>query len=135
MTSPAPKAVHMMIRVKDEARSVAFYQEVLGLAVAERADFETFTLVYMKNPQSDFELELTVNKGRADPYELGSGYGHMAFVVDDLKAVHLQLTLAGRAPKDIKVMAHNGKPYGEFFFIDDPDGYKVEIIKKGGRFR
>ena len=98
---PAPtaaKAVHMMIRVREEARSVAFYRTVFGLDVAERVDFDTFTLIYMKNPMSAFELELTVNKGRTEPYELGNGYGHMAFVVDDLKALHLNLTLTGRAP-------------------------------------
>ena len=131
----SPKAVHMMIRVREEARSVAFYRDVFGLAVADRVDFETFTLIYMKNPEADFELELTVNKDRKDPYDLGSGYGHMAFVVDDLKREHLRLTLAGHTPKDIKQMTHNGQPFGEFFFIDDPDGYKIEVLKKAGRFR
>jgi lactoylglutathione lyase len=131
---PAAKAVHMMIRVKEEARSVAFYKDVFGLSVADRVDFDAFTLIYLKNAAADFELELTVNKDRNEPYELGSGYGHLAFVVDDLKSLHLQLTLAGRAPKDIKQMTHNGKPFGEFFFIDDPDGYKIEVLKKGGRF-
>ena len=131
----APKAVHMMIRVRDEAKSVAFYQGVFGLQVAERADFDTFTLIYMKNASSDFELELTVNKDRKEPYDQGSGYGHMAFVVDDLKGLHLKLTLEDRAPRDIKQMTHNGKLFGEFFFIDDPDGYKIEVLKKAGRFR
>lgn len=131
----APKAVHMMLRVKEEARSVAFYKDVLELQITERADFETFTLIYLKNASNDFELELTVNKDRTDAYELGSGYGHLAFVVDDLKALHLRLTLAGYAPKDIKHMAHNGRPFGEFFFIEDPDGYKIEILKKAGRFK
>jgi lactoylglutathione lyase len=130
-----PKAAHMMIRVKEEARAVAFYRDVFDLSVAERVDFDTFTLIYLKNATSDFELELTVNKGNAAPYDLGNGYGHLAFVVDDLKRFHLKLTLAGHTPGDIKHMAHDGKPFGEFFFITDPDGYKIEVLKKAGRFK
>ena len=131
----AAKAVHMMIRVREEARSVAFYNTLFGLEVAERADFETFTLIYMSNPKSNFELELTVNKDRIEPYDLGNGYGHFALVVDDIKAIHLQLTLTGPKPGDIKTMTHNGKPFGTFFFVSDPDGYKVEVLQKGGRFQ
>ena len=135
MTPAAPKAIHMMIRVKEEARSVAFYADVFGLSVAERVEFETFILVYLHNAGSDFELELTVNKDRNEPYDMGTGYGHLAFVVDDLKALHLRLTLQGFTPKDIKQMAHHGRLFGEFFFIDDPDGYKIEVLKKGWRFK
>lgn len=134
-TTTAAKAVHMMIRVKDEAKSVNFYSQVFGLDVADRVDFETFTLIYMKNKSADFELELTINKGRTEPYDLGTGYGHMAFVVDDLKAEHARVLKAGFAPKDVKQMAHGGKPFAEFFFIDDPDGYKIEMIQKFGRFK
>jgi lactoylglutathione lyase len=129
------KAVHMMLRVREEARSLAFYKTAFGLDVAERVDFETFTLIYLRNAAVDFELELTVNKDRTTPYELGSGYGHLAFVVEDLAAEHARLTAAGLAPKDIKHMAHDGKPFGQFFFIDDPDGYKIEVLQKAGRFR
>ena len=86
------KAVHSMIRVLDEARSVDFYARAFGLAVADRIDFETFTLVYLKNAEADFEVELTINKGRSEPYDLGDGYGHIAFVVDDLDAEHARLT-------------------------------------------
>ena len=89
------KAVHSMVRVLDEARSVDFYAKAFGLAVADRVDFETFTLVYMRNPEADFEVELTVNKGRSEPYALGDGYGHLAVVVDDLDAEHARMTAAG----------------------------------------
>ena len=81
------KIVHMMIRVLDEARSVAFYDEAFGLKPAHRIEFDSFTLVYLKNDENDFELELTINKGTEAPYDLGNGYGHMAVVVDDLNAV------------------------------------------------
>ncbi len=129
------KAVHLMVRVLEEARSVDFYRKAFGLAVAERADFETFTLIYMRNPENDFEVELTVNKDRSEPYNLGDGYGHVAFVVDDLDAEHARLQAIGLTPKDVKQMALNGAPFGRFFFIDDPDGYKIEVLQRGGRFR
>lgn len=129
------KAIHMMVRVREEARSIAFYKAAFGLDIADRVDFDSFTLIYMKNPSADFELELTVNKDRAKPYDLGDGYGHFAFVVDDLKAEHARLLSVGLAPRDIKQMSHAGKPFGEFFFIEDPDGYKIEVLQKGGRFK
>lgn len=91
------KAIHSMIRVLDEARSVAFYDQAFGLKVADRLDFESFTLVYLSNPETGFELELTINKGRAEPYNLGDGYGHLAFSVDDLDGEHARLTAAGLA--------------------------------------
>jgi lactoylglutathione lyase len=129
------KPIHMMVRVKDEARSVDFYRKAFGLEIADRVDFPDFTLIYMRGAQDDFEVELTVNKDRAQPYNLGDGYGHMAFVVDDLEAERTRMTTAGLAPKDIKQMSHDGKPFGKFFFIDDPDGYKIEVLQKGGRFK
>jgi len=129
------KAIHMMVRVLDEARSVAFYSQAFGLSVADRVDFPDFTLIYMSNPEADFEVELTVNKGRTEPYDLGNGYGHVAFVVDDLEATRERIAALGYSPKDIKQMIHDGTPFGRFFFIDDPDGYKIEVLEKGGRFR
>lgn len=129
------KAIHSMMRVLDEAKSVAFYSQVFGLSIAERADFPDFTLIYMRNPEADFEVELTVNKGRTEPYDLGNGYGHIAFVVDNLEAERERIAALGYSPKDIKQMTHEGKPFGRFFFIEDPDGYKIEVLEKGGRFR
>jgi lactoylglutathione lyase len=129
------KAVHMMVRVMDEARSVDFYSKAFGLAVAGRYDWPDFTLIYLKSPEADFELELTVNKGRTEPYQPGTGYGHVAFVVDDLEAERKRIADQGLAPKDIREMAHDGKPFARFFFIEDPDGYKIEVLQRGGRFR
>ena len=120
------KAVHMMVRVLDEARSVKFYETCFGLKIAERRDWPDFSLTYMSNAENDFEVELTVNKGRDQPYDLGNGYGHIALVVDDLEAEHARIAKAGYTPKDIKTMMHDGKPFGKFFFIEDPDGYKIE---------
>ena len=129
------KAIHMMVRVMDEARSVAFYSQCFGLSIAERREWPDFSLTYMRNPENDFELELTVNKGRTEPYQQGTAYGHLAFVVDNLAAEHARIAALGYAPKGIKEMSHDGKPFGRFFFIEDPDGYKIEVLEKGGRFR
>ncbi len=129
------KAIHMMVRVLDEARSTAFYTAAFGLAVADRFDFDDFTLVYLSNPEADFEVELTVNKGRTDPYALGDGYGHVAFAVDDLDAEHARLTAAGLAPNPIKEFHREGALLARFFFIQDPDGYKIEVLQRHGRYR
>ncbi len=129
------KAVHTMVRVLDEGRSVDFYGKAFGLAVADRIDFETFTLIYMRNPEADFEVELTVNKGRTEPYELGDGYGHIAFVVDDLDAEHARMTEAGLAPRKVVDFRNDGERVARFFFVADPDGYQIEVIENGGRFR
>jgi lactoylglutathione lyase len=129
------KPIHMMVRVRDEERSVDFYRRAFGLEIAQRVDFPDFTLVYMREPAGGFEVELTVNKDRAQHYSLGDGYGHLAFVVDDLEAERARMTAQGLAPKDIKQMNHDGKTFGKFFFIEDPDGYKIEVLQKGGRFQ
>ncbi|HET6388862.1 VOC family protein [Hyphomicrobium sp.] len=129
------KFVHMMIRVLDEARSVKFYQACFGLEIAERKEWPDFTLTYMRNIETGFEVELTVNKGRTEPYNLGDGYGHVAFVTPDLKAAHKRIADAGYQPKDIKTMNFEGEPFATFFFVEDPDGYKIEVLERGGRFQ
>lgn len=129
------KAVHSMIRVLDEQKSLQFYDTAFGLKVAERIDFETFTLVYLRNDQSEFELELTINKGRTEPYNLGDGYGHLAFIVDDLDAEHARLTEAGFEPRKIVDFKNGEVSVARFFFIADPDGYQIEVIQKAGRYQ
>ena len=129
------KAIHMMIRVLDLDRSMAFYKDAFGLGVADRFDFEGFTLVYLRNAEADFEIELTLNKGRSEPYDLGDGYGHAAFCVDDLDAEHARFREAGLNPGDIKELRHDGGPLARFFFVEDPDGYKIEVLQRRGRYR
>ncbi len=131
----AAKAVHSMIRVLDEARSVAFYKTAFGLDVADRFDFDGFTLVYLRNAESSFEVELTVNKDRTTPYEMGDGYGHLAVVVEDVDSEHARLTAAGMQATALRDFAHQGRTLARFFFLTDPDGYKIEVIRKGGRFQ
>ena len=129
------KAIHSMIRVLDEKRSVAFYESAFGLKVAERIDFETFTLVYLSNVENDFELELTINKGREEAYDLGNGYGHIAFCVDNIEAEHARMEAAGYAPRKLVDLNNNGKLLARFFFIADPDGYQIEVLQRHGRYR
>lgn len=123
------KAIHSMIRVLDEARSVDFYRKAFGLDVAERLDFETFTLVYLGNAETDFELELTVNKGREEPYAQGDGYGHLAVSVADLDSEHDRLGALGLNPRKIVEFDRDGVRLARFFFVEDPDGYKIEFIQ------
>lgn len=128
------KAIHMMIRVLEEARSVAFYDRAFGLKIAEKLVFDGFTLIYLRNAEADFEVELTVNHGRTEPYAAGDGYGHLAVCVDDLDSEHARFTAAGLNPNPVRDMAHQGKPLARFFFVQDPDGYKIEVLQKRGRY-
>ena len=128
------KAIHMMIRVLEEARSVAFYESAFGLKVADRFGFDGFTLVYLRNPAADFEIELTVNHDRKEPYALGDGYGHVALAVDDLVAEHARFESAGLKPTPVKEFFREGKLLAKFCFLQDPDGYKIEVLQKHGRY-
>ena len=62
------KIIHTMIRVLDEKRSVGFYRKAFGLEIADRMDFDSFTLVYLRNDENDVEIELTINKNQKEPY-------------------------------------------------------------------
>ena len=129
------KAIHSMIRVLDEARSCDFYKRAFGLEVADRLDFSNFTLVYLSNAESGFELELTINKGTTEPYDLGNGYGHFAVSVDDLTAEHARFEAEGLNPRKLVEFAPDGKLVGRFFFVADPDGYEIEVLERRGRFQ
>jgi len=129
------KAIHSMIRVLNETQSVAFYRAAFGLEVAERIDFDDFTLVYLSNTEATFELELTVNKGTTVPYDLGNGYGHLAFSVEDLEAEHARFEAVGFAPRKVVDFKSNGKTLARFFFVQDPDGYQIEVLQRAGRYQ
>lgn len=128
------KMIHSMIRVMEEERSLAFYKAAFGLEPAQRLDFETFTLIYLANAESTFELELTVNKDRAEPYDLGNGYGHLAVSVEDVAAEHARLTALGLQPRKLVDFAPGGEVIATFFFIKDPDGYEIEVLQRAGRY-
>ncbi|GBQ20606.1 VOC family protein [Gluconacetobacter sacchari] len=130
------KLIHSMIRVRDEAASLAFYERAFGLAVADRLVFDGFTLIYLSNAEQAFELELTVNHDRDRPYDLGDGYGHLAVSVADIDAEHARFASEGLSPQPVKQLAVGGRVVGRFFFVVDPDGYRIEVLQRGapGRF-
>ena len=128
------KAIHSMIRVLDEQSSIDFYQKAFDLSVADRLDFDSFTLVYLSNSESTFELELTINKDQTEPYDLGSGYGHFAVSVDNLETEHKKMSDLGYSPRKIVEFERDGTLIAKFFFITDPDGYEIEVLQRHGRF-
>lgn len=129
------KALHSMVRVFDLEKSLSFYREAFGLELVERLDFDDFTLAYVRNAENDFEIEFTWNHGQQEPYDHGSGYGHLAVAVADLEAEHARFGAAGFAPRKIVQMEHAGRPLARIFFVADPDGYQIEVIERGGRFQ
>lgn len=129
------KVIHSMIRVRDLDASMKFYETAFGLTSADRFDFDGFTLVYLRNPENDFEIELTWNHGRAEPYTHGDGYGHVAVAVPDLDREHKRFTERGLNPNPIKEFNRDGALMAKFFFVQDPDGYKIEVLQEHGRYR
>ena len=128
------KAIHTMLRVLDLDKAVSFYDKAFGLKVADKFDFDDFTLVYLRNDENDFEIELTLNKGQTEPYTHGDGYGHIAVCVDDCHAEHSRMTKLGFKPNDVKEFDRDGELMARFFFVQDPDGYKIEVLEKHGRY-
>jgi lactoylglutathione lyase len=127
-----PTFLHTMLRVTDPAASRAFY-EALGMEFRREADIvrdghHEATLYFFGFPGEDAELELTFNTdGRS--YELGTAYGHIAIGVDDMT-----LTLAALAVQDInpEKTPYRIREGGSLLcFVQDPDGYRVELIEKG----
>ena len=129
------KMIHSMIRVIDEERSVDFYRRAFGLEIVNSIEFADFALVYLADTaESEFELELTINFGRTEPYNIGDGYGHVAVVVDDLEAEHARFTAAGFNPRKLVDFKNGDEQIARFFFVADPDGYQIEVIQKAGRY-
>ena len=129
------KAIHTMIRVLDLEASIDFYKKAFDLEVADRFDFDGFSLVYLRNDENDFEIELTHNQGQSEPYTHGDGYGHVAVCVPDCKAEHQRFQALGLAPNDVKEFHRDGNLMARFFFVQDPDGYKIEVLEQHGRYR
>ena len=128
------KAIHTMIRVLDLDKSLNFYDKAFALKPADSFDFETFTLVYLRNDENDFEIELTLNKNRKEPYSHGDGYGHVAVCVDDVSKEHQRLAELGLEPTDVTEFNRDGSLMARFFFVQDPDGYKIEVLERHGRY-
>lgn len=122
------KMLHTCIRVKDLDKSQAFYEDALGMKEVRKRDYPdyAFTLVYLALEGDAYELELTYNYGQEEPYDLGNGYGHIAIGVDDLKEKRKELEEKGYTVTDLKGLQDGAATY---FFLIDPDGYKIELIQ------
>ncbi len=119
---------HSCIRVMDLEESVEFYKNALNFKEISRSDFPEgeFTLVFMTDQDENFELELTYNYDREEPYTIGDGYSHLAVLVDDLEQAHQKHEEMGYEVTDLTGI---GESSSSFYFLTDPDGYDIEIIR------
>lgn len=119
---------HTCIRVKDLDASIAFYTEALGYKYTREKDHtdDGFKIVYLALEGDESELELTYNIGHG-AYTLGDGYGHMALYADDLEREHERLKDGGYDVTELKGLPGEDPRY---FFVTDPDGYKIEVIRR-----
>jgi len=125
------RILHTMLRVGDLERSLRFYSEVLGMRLLRRTDYPDgkFTLAFVGyGEEADTAvLELTYNWG-VDKYELGNAYGHVAVAVDDAyKACEEVKRRGGKVTREAGPMKHGTTVIA---FVEDPDGYKVELIQR-----
>jgi lactoylglutathione lyase len=128
------RLLHTMLRVGDLERSIRFYCDVLGMKLLRRKDYPEgkFTLAFVGygDESTTAVLELTHNWDR-DHYLLGDGYGHVALGVDDIHATCARLRAAGaRITREPGPMKHGTTVIA---FLDDPDGYKIELIEESSR--
>lgn len=114
------KMVHINFNVLNLNRSLDFYKKNLGLKEERRKEGEDFTLVYLGDGQSGFQLELTWMHNRTEPYDLGEQEFHLAFVTDDFENMKKLHGEGGHICFENKNMG--------VYFIEDPDGYWIEII-------
>lgn len=121
--------IHTCYRVNDLERSVDFYTNGLGLEeLARKPIREEAINVFLGAPGDGARLELTYNFGRTDPYEIGTGYGHIAFSVDDLDATLAELASRGITPEREPYRVREGG--SRLCFVQDPDGYRIELIER-----
>ena len=116
------KMIHENYNVADLAKSMAFYEEALGLKETRRKEAAdgSFIIVYLANENSDFELELTWLRDMDRPYNLGDCEFHLAFRTDDYEAAHAKHEAMGCICYD--------NPQMGIYFIKDPDGYWLEVL-------
>jgi len=124
------RLIHTCYRVLDLGRSVPFY-EALGFEEIGRMPIrDEATNVFMNLPGDGAEprLELTYNHGRAEPYEIGTGYGHIALAVEDLDGTLARLATLGIAPERAPYTVREGG--SRLCFVRDPDDYRIELIER-----
>ncbi len=126
------RLLHTMIRVRDLDRSIDFYTRLLGMQLLRRKDYPggKFTLAFVGygDEANNAVVELTYNWDQKEPYELGTGFGHLAIGVPDIYAACERLEQEGVSiPRPPGPMKHGGSVIA---FIEDPDGYKIELIER-----
>ena len=124
--------VHTCVRVRDVDASIRFYR-ALGFEERGRLNFESAYNVYMGLPGDGDRLELTVNVGREETYDLGDGYNHVAVTVEDIEALLAELAELGVEPEKPPYHPGGREELPLIAFVADPDGYRVELIE--GEFR
>ena len=122
--------MHTCLRVRDPEASQRFYG-TLGFERRGRLNFESAYNLYMGLPGDGDVLELTVNRGHDEPYDLGTGYNHMAITVDDVDAVLADLEPLGVQPEKPPYRPGGRDDLPRIAFVADPDGYRVELIDGG----
>jgi len=121
------KLIHTCYRVLDLDRSIGFYEK-LGLEELGRIPIRDEAInVFMGLPDDGPRLELTFNVGRTEPYEVGTGYGHIAITVDDMDATLERLAAAGIEPERPPYSVREGG--SRLCFVRDPDNYRIELIE------
>jgi lactoylglutathione lyase len=125
------KYAHTCYRVFDLDKAVDFYTNGLGFVEQRRAPIRDEAInVFLAPPESpDQPLELTFNHGRTEPYEIGTGYGHIALQVDDLDGTLARLAEKGIEPERAPYTVRDGG--SRLCFVRDPDGYRIELIEAG----
>jgi lactoylglutathione lyase len=126
------RVLHTMIRVGDLDRSIKFYTDVLGMKLLRRKDYPDgkFTLAFVGyGPETEHAVvELTYNWG-TDKYDLGNAFGHIALEVDDAyKACEDIKQRGGKVTREAGPMKHGSTVIA---FVEDPNGYKIELIQRG----
>jgi lactoylglutathione lyase len=122
--------IHTCYRVLDLERSAAFYGK-LGFEELRRVPIgDDATNLFMGLPGDGARLELTYNHGRTEPYDIGSGYGHIAITTDDLDATLERLAADGIEPEKPPYRVREGG--SRICFVRDPDDYRIELIERSG---
>jgi lactoylglutathione lyase len=119
--------IHTCYRIGDIERSVAFYEK-LGFEEARRMPIGDEAInVFMALPGEEPRLELTYNHG-VDSYDLGTGYNHIALIVDELDATLGDLASQGIEPEKPPYRPGGRSEGHRIAFVRDPDGYRIELI-------